>query len=153
MSASHDQYADLVIEVDEPGVMRLVRQLELEFYVSEEAAREAVRLERMFNAIHLATGFKVDLVIKKDRPFSEAELARRTRGTLAGRQVSFASAEDTILAKLEWSRTTGSDRQYADALGIIQLHDTALDWNHLERWADDLGVRGLLDRARRGDPA
>ena len=146
------QDADLVIEVDEPAVVRLVRELEPEFYVSEEAAREAVRLQRLFNAIHLATGFKVDLVIKKDRPFSEAELARRTPGTLAGRQVSFASAEDTILAKLEWSSVARSARQYADALGIIQLHGAALDWNHLEKWADDLGVRGLLDRARRGDP-
>jgi len=130
-------------------VIRLVRELEPEFYVSEEA----VRLRRLFNAIHLATGFKVDLVIKKDRPFSEAELARRTCGKLAGRQVAFASAEDTILAKLEWSRDARSDRQYADALGIVQLHGAALDWNHLEKWADDLGVRGLLDRVRRGDPA
>ena len=145
------QDADLVIEVDEPAVIRLVRELEPAFYVSEEAAREAVRLQRLFNAIHLATGFKVDL--EKDRPFSEAELARRTRGKLAGRQVSFASAEDTILAKLEWSSDARSARQYADALGIIQLHGAALDWNHLEKWADDLGVRGLLDRARRGDPA
>lgn len=32
------QDADLVIEVDEPGVIRLVRELEPEFYVSEEAA-------------------------------------------------------------------------------------------------------------------
>ena len=84
---------------------------------------------------------------------SEAELARRTSGKLAGRPVSFASAEDTILAKLEWCRDAASDRQYADARGIIQLHGAALDWNHLERWADDLGVRDLLDRARRGDPA
>jgi hypothetical protein len=75
------QDADLVIEVDEPAVIRLVRELEAEFYVSEEGAREAVRLQRLFNAIHLATGFKVELVIKKDRPFSEAELARRTRGS------------------------------------------------------------------------
>ena len=35
------QDADLVIEVDEPGVIRLVRELEPDFYVSEEAAREA----------------------------------------------------------------------------------------------------------------
>jgi len=69
------QHADLVLELDEPGVLRLVRELEKDFYLSEEAAREAVRLERMFNAIHLATGFKVDLVVKKDRPFSDAEMA------------------------------------------------------------------------------
>lgn len=144
------QDADLVVELDEPGVLILVRELEKDFYVSEEAAREAVRLERMFNAIHLATGFKVDLVIKKDRPFSDVELARRTPGTLAGRPVSFASAEDTILSKLEWSRDAGSDRQLADAHGIIQIQSASLDWAYLEKWADALRLRDLLDDARRG---
>ena len=128
-------------------------ELEQEFYVSEDAAREAVRLRRLFNAIHLGTGFKVDLVIKKDRPFSDEELARRTHGQLAGRAVSFASAEDTILTKLEWSRDTGSSRQYADALGIVQIQVSSLDWPYLDKWAADLGVRDLLDRARRGEQA
>lgn len=144
------QDADLVVALDEPGVLILVRELETDFYVSEEAAKEAVRLKRLFNAIHLATGFKVDLVIKKDRPFSDEELARRTPGTLAGRPVSFASAEDTILSKLEWSRDAGSDRQLADADGIIQIQAASLDWDYLEKWADELGVRDLLDDARRG---
>jgi isopropylmalate/homocitrate/citramalate synthase len=147
------QDADLVIEIDEPGVLGLVRELEKDFYVSEEAAREAVHLRRLFNAIHLATGFKVDLVVRKDRPFSVAELARRTRGALAGRPVSFASAEDTILTKLEWARDTGSDRQLADAQGIIQIQAASLDWLYLERWADDLGVRDLLEDARRDGSA
>ena len=144
------QDADLVVEIDERGVLGLVRALENDFYVSEEAAREAVRLRRLFNAIHLATGFKVDLVVKKDRPFSDAELARRTRGMLAGRPVSFASAEDTILTKLEWARDAGSDRQLSDALGIIQIQGGSLDWPYLEKWADDLGVRDALENARRG---
>ena len=85
------QDADLIVDLDEAGAERLVRDLESDFYVSEDAAREAVRLRRLFNAIHLATGFKVDLVVKKDRPFSAAELARRTRGQLAGRPVSFGA--------------------------------------------------------------
>lgn len=146
------QDVDLVIEVDESAVIRLVRELEVDFYVSEDAAVEAVRLRRLFNAVHLDTGFKVDLVVKKQRPFSDAELGRRIHGRLAGRMVRFSSAEDTILSKLEWSRASGSDRQYADAQGIIQIQSASLDWLYLERWADDLGVRDLLDRARRGDP-
>lgn len=146
------QDADLVVDLDEAGALRLVRALEQEFYVTEEAAREAVRLRRLFNAIHLATGFKVDIVIKKDRAFSDEELARRMTGQLAGRPTRFASAEDTILAKLEWSRDAASDRQYADAQGVMSVQGASLDWGYLERWADDLGVSELLDRARRGQP-
>jgi hypothetical protein len=146
------QDADVVIDADEAAIVRVVRLLETEFYVSEEAALDAVRLPSMFNAIHLQSGFKVDLVVKKRRAFSDEELQRRLTGDLAGRVVRFATAEDTILTKLEWAKMGDSERQYRDASGIIQLHGSNLDWSYLERWADDLDVRDLLDRARRGDP-
>jgi hypothetical protein len=145
------QDADLVIDAGERAALQLVRLLEPEFYVSADAAREAVRLRRMFNAIHFDTGFKVDLVVKKQRPFSSEELARREAGLLAGRQVAFATAEDTILTKLEWAEAGDSERQYSDAVGIIQVHAAQVDWAYLERWADSLGVRDLLERARRGE--
>ena len=146
------QDADLVVELDEQTALRLVGMLQADYYVSEDAAREAVLHQRLFNAIHLETGFKVNLVIKKSRSFSDAELARRVSGTLAGRAAHFASAEDTILSKLEWSRASGSDRQYEDARAVLGVQGQTLEWAYLERWADDLGVRDLLDRARRGDP-
>jgi len=146
------QDADLVVEADEAGLLRLARQLELEFYVSEDAVRDAVRLRRMFNAIHLETGFKVDLIVKKNRAFSAEELRRRRPWPLAGQQVDFATPEDTILAKLEWAQLGDSDRQYGDAVGIIRVQGARLDWSYLETWAGELGVRSLLERARRGDP-
>lgn len=146
------QDADLVVEADEAGLLRLARQLEQEFYVSEEAVREAVRLRRMFNAIHFETGFKVDLIVKKHRAFSAEELRRRRPWPFGGRQVDFATAEDTILAKLEWAQLGDSGRQYSDATGIIRVQGTRLDWSYLETWADALGIRVLLERARRGDP-
>lgn len=146
------QDADIVVDASEAHIVRLVRELETEFYVSEDAAREAVRLRRLFNAIHLQSGFKVDLVIKQHRPFSDEELRRRMRGTLAGRPVQFATAEDTILAKLEWARAGASARQYLDAQGILRVQASRLDTDYLRKWADDLGLRDLLDRAVRGEP-
>ncbi len=59
-----------------------------------------------------------------------------------------ASAEDTVLAKLEWFRRGGetSERQWWDILGILRV-TTGLDRAYLRRWADSLGVTDLLDRA------
>jgi hypothetical protein len=145
------QDADLVIDGDERAILQLVHLLEPDFYVSDSAALEAVRLRSMFNAIHLGTGFKVDLVVRRQRPFSVEELRRRQPGALAAREVAFATAEDTILTKLEWARLGDSERQYRDAAGIVQVQTGRLDWPYLERWADDLGVRDLLERSRRGD--
>ena len=146
------QNADIVVDADEDAVLRLVHLLEPDFYVSQDAAIAAVRLRRVFNAIHFDTGFKVDLIIKKNRPFSTEELRRREPGPLAGEQVDFATAEDTILTKLEWARLGDSERQHADAVGLIQVQDSRLDWPYLQRWATDLAVTGLLERARRAAP-
>lgn len=144
--------ADIVIDADEKAARQIVRRLESEFYASEDAALEAIRTRRQFNVIHYDSGFKVDLVVKKDRPFSDEELRRRRIGRLAGRDVPFATAEDTILTKLEWAQAGDSQRQYEDAVGIIEVSAPILDWAYLETWAREIGVDVLLRRAREGKP-
>ena len=61
----------------------------------------------MVNMIDLASAWKVDLVVRKDRAFSRDELARRMKMSVLGVPVFVASPEDTIVAKLEWSRLAG----------------------------------------------
>jgi len=138
--------ADIVID-PAPGVLaRLVDQLsEAGFYVNLEAARRALSARRQFNAIDAANAFKVDLIIRKERPFSRQELERRQRVQLgeAG-LVALATAEDTVLSKLEWAKEGGrSERQLADVRGILDLNGAALDRVYIERWAKELGVLEL----------
>lgn len=146
------QDADLVIDGSEVQVAALARALGAAFYVDEDTAREAARRRDQFNAIHLATGFKIDLILRKPRPFSVGELERRVAGSLAGRPLSIASAEDTVLVKLEWARRGDSARQFADAAGVIEVQGERLDRAYLRRWAVELGVADLLERAERGLP-
>lgn len=120
------------------------------FYVSAAAAEEALRLRTLFNAIHLESAFKVDLAIRKDRPYDLERLRRRVPGTIARRPAMFSSPEDTILAKLEWSRAMGgSERQMADASGVVEVQGERLDQAYLDRWAAELGVADLLEELRR----
>jgi hypothetical protein len=51
-----------------------------------------------------------------------------------------ASAEDTIVAKLEWSMRGASERQLRDVAGIIAMQGAGLDMEYIERWARELGV-------------
>lgn len=52
-----------------------------------------------------------------------------------------ATAEDTIVAKLEWSKLSGgSERQRRDVAGILASVGDALDHRYLERWVRDLGL-------------
>lgn len=146
------QDADIVVDARLPAILALVARLAPDFYVSEDAARQAVQTRGMFNAIHFDTGFKVDLIIKKARAFSDAELARRQPGALAGRPAMFATAEDTILTKLEWAMLGQSERQYHDAAQLVRLQAARLDWTYIEHWAEQLGISELVARLRRGAP-
>ena len=44
-----------------------------------------------------------------------------------------------------------SERQYEDAVGVIRVQGSRLDWAYLEHWADGLGLRDLLERSREGE--
>lgn len=62
--------------------------------------------------------------------------------------VRFATAEDILLAKLDWYRAGGetSDRQWSDILGILAANPS-LDLVYARNWAQQLGVDYLLARA------
>jgi len=48
-----------------------------------------------------------------------------------------ASAEDTVLSKLEWYRLGGetSDRQWRDLLNVLKVQGERIDTVYLRHWA------------------
>lgn len=139
------QAIDLVVDVDETSLKRLIAAFpEDEYYLSASAARDALTRRSQFNIIDLATGWKADLIVRKDRPFSRIELERREKARVLGVEIFVATAEDAILSKLEWVKMGASERQLEDARGIIAVKGDALDRAYLAQWAVDLGVEDLL---------
>lgn len=112
-----------------------------QYYVDADAARDALRRRSMFNVIDLASGWKVDLILRKNRAFSRDEFARRMKMSILGVPVSVASPEDTIVAKLEWSKLAGgSQRQRRDVAGIVATVGATLDRAYVEGWVRDLDL-------------
>ena len=146
--------ADIVIDPSPEALDALLAALAADgYYADARTAREALRARRLFNVIDPETAFKVDLIVRKERPFSREEFARRERRDLGGLVVSMATPEDTILSKLEWARKAGgSERQLTDALGVLQVCGDGVDRAYVEKWAATLGVldlwRELLAAAR-----
>ncbi|MGB8644725.1 MAG: hypothetical protein WCF84_05775 [Anaerolineae bacterium] len=143
---------DLVADLEGKQVAPLALALSQEFYLDQDAAREAIRTQGSFNLIHYGTGFKVDIFIRKRRPFDDAQFNRRRLVVLATdpeRTAFVASPEDSILAKLEWHRLGGevSDRQWRDVLGMIRAQGARLDRDYLERMAQQMGLADLLAHA------
>lgn len=142
---THD--IDVVIDPTRPALDRFVRDLDQErYYVSDSAVDEAWRLRGMFNVLLLESGWKVDLILRKDRPFSRSEFDRRIRVELGGLPVWMATAEDTIVAKLEWARAGESERQLRDVSGILEVAGRRLDRAYIERWIGALGLHDVWSR-------
>jgi hypothetical protein len=109
------------------------------FYRDIGAIREAIHQRGSFNVIHLATMFKVDLFIPKDRPFDRQQLDRRQSWIAdrdSGRTIYVASPEDTILTKLAWYRLGDevSEHQWRDTLGVLVVQGDRLDLTYMGHW-------------------
>ena len=52
------------------------------------------------------------------------------------------SAEDLVIAKLEWAQTGESERQLQDVAAIVAVRGDELDREYIERWVTRLGVDG-----------
>lgn len=70
------QDVDLVAELGEPEVRPLVISLRDRYYVDEAGVLEAVRRRGSCNLIHLATAFKVDLFVRRERVTSAGRACR-----------------------------------------------------------------------------
>ena len=135
---------DVVIDPDEGSINRLVAAFPSDrFYVGD--ALEAVRRRDMFNIVDTRSGWKVDLIVRKDRAFSEKEFERRLPAVLAGVATFVTTPEDAILSKLEWQSVSPSDTQRSDVVKMMMANSGTLDRGYLRRWADQLLVGPLLD--------
>jgi hypothetical protein len=145
---------DLVAEIRREHARPLAQALGEDFYAEEQMIRDAIARGGSFNLIHLPTMYKVDVFVARGRPFDRSARGRAAEHCpVPGdpRRFPVASAEDVILSKLEWYRAGGeiSERQWTDVIGVMKIQSNHLDWDYLRRWAAELEVADLLDRARR----
>lgn len=145
---------DLVAEIRMEHARPLAQALGDDFYADEQMIWDAVTRGGSFNLIHLPTMYKVDIFVAGNRPFDRSARSRTAEHCPVPddpRRFPIASAEDVILSKLEWYRAGGetSERQWGDVIGVMKIQADNLDWDYLQRWAPELEVADLLDRARR----
>ena len=144
---------DVVADLREPHAEPLVVALGDAYFADRDSIRAAIVRRASFNAIHFDTMLKIDVFVLRDRPYDHEALRRRVtkRVSLApdAPSVDFASAEDVILAKLEWFQQGGgvSERQWRDVQGVLRVQSGALDLGYLRRWSVVLDLDGQLERA------
>ncbi len=103
----------------------------------------------MGGLIHKREIVRVDLMFGRTDAWSRSAMERRRR--LEHPDLGLVwniSAEDLVLAKLEWSEGT-SELQFRDVRSVVRLV-LDLDWPYLERYAAILGIGDRLEAVRGG---
>jgi hypothetical protein len=128
---------DIVVALAPGDGEALLRSFSADFYIDADAVSAAIENKRLFNMMHLSSGIKVDLIVRKSSEYRITEFARRQRVTVGSVLTWIVSREDLILSKLVWSLDSGSDLQLRD---VGQLLAGPIDVDYLNRWAPVLGV-------------
>jgi len=142
--------ADVILDLQRDQLQELVSRLESQFYISAEAASEAIRRRSMFNVIQFSSGFKVDLYVLGTAEFERHEFSRRQSMEAEGHSIWVATPEDLILSKLQWYEMGQriSERQWRDVAGLVEIHGEQLDHAYLDKWAKKLNLVELWAKLR-----
>lgn len=140
---------DVVADLRNESVALFLRAFpQSDFYLSEDAVREAIRMRSQFNIIHPDSGLKVDVIIPELSGIDQLRLRKRVRPRDAGFDTYFASPEDVILKKLEFYHEGGSEKHLRDIAGILKISGNQLDRSYIASWAQRLGVLDIWEKVR-----
>jgi hypothetical protein len=132
---------DIVVELATDDTRRVVELFLPDYYVSDDAVRNAIAARSLFNLFHLAKLVKVDLIVRSEDEFPRHQFARRMRHDLGGTLTWVISKEDLILAKLAWAAPSESAFQLRD---VRKLLASGADRAYLQQWSARLGIEALL---------
>ena len=83
----------------------------------------------------------------KEEPFDRSRFSRRNIEEINELKIQVSSAEDTILAKLNWAELSGgSEKQFGDALRVYEVQYQKLDSDYLESWVKKLNLEKIWKR-------
>ncbi len=137
---------DIVLAILPDDLGRLSGLFGEEFYLSSEAARDAVLRHSSFNVIHNDSLIKVDFMVRKPEEYRLVEFGRRQRIEVEGNPLWIVSKEDLILSKLDWARESQSTRQLSDVENLLA---TGADMEYLQIWSQKLNLTDMLTRVSR----
>jgi hypothetical protein len=108
-----------------------------EFYVSEPAARDALRTRKQFSVIHPESGNKIDFMIPRRDEWGQSQLSRRQHCEIQpGVKVWISSPEDVIISKMRYYKVGGSDKHLRDSAGVLVIQGEQIDRDYIQHWAE-----------------
>ncbi|MBT9171802.1 MAG: hypothetical protein DDT21_00175 [Syntrophomonadaceae bacterium] len=138
---------DIVILLLDDDVDLFVTALDKDYYLDTASIRLALRKPpHMFNVIHEKFIIKVDLILRPDTDYARTAFERRRSCDLFGQTVWVITAEDLILAKLNWARDSHSEFQLNDVRAMLRGEN--LDMFYIEKWVRDLELYAIWEMVK-----
>jgi hypothetical protein len=119
-----------------------------QYYFDLDTALSACRRNDMFNILDMESGWKVDIIFEKPSPYHRLAFQRRTPAEIEQVPLFAATAEDTIISKLEWAKMGESSRQIEDVAGILRVCGASLDRPYIDKWVASLDLTDQWNSAR-----
>jgi hypothetical protein len=135
------QDIDLVIAAS-PDEMQILAGFfkNTDYYFDLPQAIDAARQRSMFNILDMEHGWKIDLIFLKPGAYHQEAFRRKVPAEMEGVPIFAVTAEDLILAKLDWARMGESVRQIRDVAGVLKVQKSKLDLAYIEQWIKELGL-------------
>jgi hypothetical protein len=135
---------DIVIEVSDSDVQRVIDGFEPDYYVPHGRVKDAISRKLMFNLLHNEKLVKIDCIVRKETEFQKIAFSNRKKAAFSDFDVWIISREDLILSKLIWARDTHSEMQIRDVANMLR---NGFDENYIKHWAQELEIEDLLAEA------
>src|SRR5262249_4586552 len=128
------QDIDLVVSATPEQIRSLLSLLPTtKYYFELNTALEACRRKDMFNILDMERGWKIDLIFEKPLAYHQQAFQRRTAAEIELVPLFAATAEDTVITKLERAKMGESTRQIEDVAAILKVQTNLLDRSHIEK--------------------
>jgi hypothetical protein len=133
---------DMVVDLHREHLDRLIQAFPApDYYVSRDAAAEAIKQRGQFNIIHIPTANKIDVILPRNDAWGRTQLARRRPlSVLSGVTAPAAAPEDVILAKMLYYQEGESVKHLRDIASMMRVSGAGIDREYVVRWAKQLGV-------------
>ncbi|BCU77359.1 hypothetical protein [Luteolibacter sp. LG18] len=141
--------ADLVLHLPSSGWAQLPGVLPPHIVMEEQMGFEMVTSTRKELLRVKDSLFQIELFHLSNDAHDQSRFERRRFIEIfPGSSVWLPTAEDVIVQKLRWANGAKRPKDFADAVAVLQVQGTALDWSYIEKWCAEHGTLDVLAEAK-----
>jgi len=133
---------DLVVEIP-PGMIEKIEEIfEVDYYLSVDSIKDAVKNGFIFNLIHNKSSIKIDCIIRKNEQYRIVEFERRRKIKITDFHIFIVSKEDLIISKLCWIKEGNSELQKNDVKNLL---NSGFKKEYLLNWIEKLNLQKIFE--------